>query len=311
MSGLKTTESRVVFLEGSEDTDPDKEYQKMMEEASIEECALELPKGYLSVSQLLQYQRCPRQYYFRTVKGVVMPPSIAMAEGKAVHRSLEVGHWEAVKSGNVSLDLMLDAYTDTWKNIRSDIDWSIGNEDDASEDQIQKRDHALLAIYQRFHLPVLKAIIDPMGPFIERRFWVTIGEMRIPLLGYIDLLAEERTDGPTSGTTMADPPILIDHKVVSRTKSASDAQNDTQLTIYSMVAKVSQVAFNCLTSTKVPVVKMVRASRSMSDWHWAQFVIQQVAESIAKGSFPPGAPSWWCSKKWCGWYDMCHTGQPP
>jgi len=296
-----TTENRVVFLEGVENTDADKEYQKMLEESSIEECSLELPKGYLSASQISQYLKCPRQFEFRVVKGIIMPPSIAMAEGKAIHRGLEVGHREALKTDNVPLDMMLDAHADAWKNVRSDIDWNAENEDDANEDQVLSRGRALLSLYQRDHLPVLKAVVDPIGPFIERRFWVTIGEMRVPMLGYIDLLAEDHA--PKS--TLVGP-VIVDHKVVSRAKSADDAQNDMQLTIYSLVTKVTQVAFNCLTKTKTPAVKMISASRGAHDWRWAQFVIERVAESIARGSFPPGSREWWCSKKWCGFWDLCH-----
>lgn len=301
------SDRKIVFLEGGEDIDEEKEYQQLVEEATIEECALTLPRGYLSVSQVEMYRRCGLQYYYRYVKGQIIPPSVAQAEGQALHHGIAVGHTEALKNPKVPLDVMLDALNDRWKTIREDINWKVENEDGDSEDTILARGRKFLSGYGEDFLPYLKTRADRVGPFIERRFWVTVGKANIPVLGYIDLVAENfmpagRKDLP-EGTK---EPEVIDHKTGSKAKSAFDVETDLQLTVYSAVTGVPRVRFNSFVKNKTPVIKTISALRAPKDWKWAQFVVQAVAESISKGIFIPGASGWWCSPKFCGYYDICH-----
>lgn len=296
---------KIVFLEGSEDVDPDKEYRQLVEEASIEECALELPRGYLSVSQVNTYRRCPLQYYFRYIKNLIRAPSASQAEGNAIHKSVAVGHEEFVKSGKVPLDILLDAYNDFWKNIKKDIDWK-AEEDVVSEDLIERRDHIFLSQYNDHFIPNLQPRIDDSGPCVERRFWVTVGQARVPVLGFIDLVAKNETrfmDKKSPDGSGEEE--VIDHKVTTKSKTQSEVDNDLQLSVYSRVMGLSHVRFQCFVKTKKPQIKAVAARRSEHSWKWAEFVITQIAECISKGVFPPGADGWWCGPRWCGYYDMC------
>ncbi len=45
--------------------------------------------GYVSVSQVLCYLRCPESYRRKYVLGEKEPPSVALVEGGAHHRALE------------------------------------------------------------------------------------------------------------------------------------------------------------------------------------------------------------------------------
>lgn len=292
---------KAIFLEGGEDIDIEEEYRRLVKEASIEECTLTLPKGYLSVSQVEMYRRCGLQYYYRYVKGHVMPPSVAQAEGQALHYGLAVGHAEALKSPKVPVDVMLDALNDRWKSIRGDIDWKTENENGDNEDTILKRGQRFLYDYNEDFLPHLKTRVDQTGPFIERRFWVTMGKSSVPVLGFIDLVAENHMPEGSQ------EPEVIDHKTTTKAKSAFDVETDLQLTIYSAAAGVPRVRFNSFVKNKTPVIRTIAAVRTPEDWKWAQFVVQSVAEAISKGSFIPGAAGWWCSPKFCGYYAMCHT----
>ncbi len=159
---------KIVFLEGAEDRDPEKEYQKLLEEASIAECGLALPKGFLSVTQIDSYRRCPKSYYFRYIKGIIIPPNIALAEGRAVHSAVAVGHTEFAKSGIVPVDVMLDAHNQAWKSLKSEIDWKAGNEDGDDEDVVLRRDRTFIELYHGAFIPKLKPVIGKDGaPFIE------------------------------------------------------------------------------------------------------------------------------------------------
>jgi putative RecB family exonuclease len=297
---------KVVFLEGGEDVDADKEYQQLVEEASIEECALELPRGYLSVSQVNTYRRCPLQYYFRYIKDLIRAPSAALAEGRALHEGVAIGHVESVKTDRVPLDIMLDAYNDCWKQVKKDIDWK-AEEDVVSEDLIVRRDHIFLSQYNDKFIPNLKPRIDAAGrPHVEQRFWVTVGEARVPVLGFIDLVAKNETKfTDKKSPDGSGEEEIIDHKVTTKVKTQDEVDNDFQLSVYSRVMGLTHVRFQCFVKTKTPQIKAVAARRNEQSWKWAEFIITQIAECISKGVFPPGADGWWCGPRWCGYYDMC------
>lgn len=305
------TEKKVVFLEGGEDADidVDAEYQRLIEEASIEECVLSLPRGYLSVSQVNTYRRCPRQYYFRYIKDLIRAPSANLVEGSAIHTSVAVGHEESVRSESVPLDLMLDTYNDYWNKKKGDVDWK-AEDGSVSEENIIKRDHNFLTQYNHRFIPQLKPRVDETGPFVERRFWVTVGEERVPLLGYIDLVAKnETTFTDSKSPNGSGEEEVIDHKTSTKTKSQSEVDGDLQLTIYSRVVGLAHVRFQCFVKTKTPQIKAVASMRSVDSWKWAEFVITEISKCISKGVFPPGPDGWHCTPKWCGYWDMCRGRQ--
>ena len=47
----------------------------------------EIPRGHLSASAIGTLLRCPRQYEFRYVKGVIIPPGKTLATGSIFHKT--------------------------------------------------------------------------------------------------------------------------------------------------------------------------------------------------------------------------------
>jgi len=279
--------------------DPAEEYDHLVECGKLDECEITLPSIHLSVSQLGTYARCPRQYEFRYIKGVISPPQARMAEGTAVHRALEVGHRERQDTGSTApLSVLLDAHNDAWKNARADITkW---DDDYDSEDTVVKRGQTFLTKYHKHFLPRLK----PVG--IEKRFWVSLGASNIPVLGYIDLLTEyaDADTGEVNGEIE-----VVDYKVIARTKSRAEVDGDLQLTLYSGAAHTQRVRFDMFVKTKDPSITTLRSLRTPKDWKWAEQVFTGVAEAIAKGAFPPCLPTnWTCTKDWCGYWHLCRGG---
>ncbi len=56
-----------------------------------------LPTNHISATQLNMYLRCPAQYKFRYVDGIILPPKSALTKGKAVHRGQEFNYWQQLK----------------------------------------------------------------------------------------------------------------------------------------------------------------------------------------------------------------------
>lgn len=274
---------------------PNEEYDVLVEEGMLPPCTVDLPNDYISVSQVSTYLRCPKQYEWRYVKGMISPPAARMAEGKAMHKSVEVGNRERLLSGMLApLDMLLDAYSDSWKEERVDVeDW----DEDHTEDLILKRDRVFLMTYHKNYMPR----VEPKN--IEQRFWLTTRNLHIPVLGYIDLIAQDNhAENP-------EKEVVVDYKVVSRKIPQDEVDRSLQLTTYSRAANASHVRFDAFVKTKTPKVVILKSGRTLKDWLWGEQVIEGVASAITAGVFPPCLPTdYSCSAKWCGYYSRCRGG---
>lgn len=266
----------------------EEELSKLQDTNQIPECKLELPTGYLSVSQVLMYMRCPLQYYHRYVKGVIIPPMARLTEGRAMHKALETGHKEQKLRGEVPpLDVFLDAYRDAWVGMKDEIaDWEGENEND-----IMHRDRVLLSEYHGTFVPKMSPVR------VESRFWAPFGKHNIPVVGFVDLIDHDKKENTH---------FVVDHKVVGKSKSQAEADSDLQLTVYSHVHATPDVQFTSLVKSKKPKISIVRSKRTKPDGLWAEKVFEATAQGISAGYFPPCDPSSWaCTEKWCGYAKLC------
>lgn len=276
---------------------PDEEYEALVEQGKLLESKIDLPVGHLSVSQVNMHSRCARAYCFRYCDGIIGPPKAVMAEGKAVHRALEVGQREKQKSKTLApLSVLMDAHNDAWKIESAEVKTY---DEDAPEKIILKRDRIFLSEYHKRFMPYQ----NPLG--IEKRFWLSVGSLNIPVLGYIDLIVENNKP-PNAHEPAMPQEEVVDYKVTGKTISQNETDSSLQLTTYAHATGLSHVGFDMFVKTKTPKVKTVRSIRSAREWAWTAKHYEDVARSIATGIFPPGDVSgWWCSRAWCYYWDRC------
>jgi hypothetical protein len=285
---------RAIFIEGVDSLEEEEEFQKLLDQAELEKSVLQFPRGYLSVSQVNMFMRCGLQYKFRYVDDVISPPGVSLVEGTSMHKALEVGLREKMDTSKIPpVDVMRDAWRDTWKKRHTDIqDWGDDGKVKASA-AAEKHGMSFVTMYHRDNLPKTY----PLG--VEQRFWTSVGAHNIPTLGYIDLVDQEKID-------LVDGKTVVDHKIVRATKSQADADSDLQLTLYSEVSDTRHVRFDCFVKTKSPKIKTVKSTRKRADYKWMSTVFDRVAEAINAGIFLPCDPtSWACTPKFCGYYRMC------
>lgn len=285
---------REVFVEGFNSMEEDEEFQKLVDETKLEENALQLPRGYLSISQLNTFLRCGLQYQYRYIDGLVSPPGISLVEGSAIHKGLEVILREKKDTGKVApMSVLHDAWYDAWKEKKKDItDWGEDGERKTVRDT-ESRDVGLLSLYYQTKMPV----VNPIE--VEQRFWTSVGNNNIPVLGYIDMIDQDELD-------LVNGRSVVDHKVVKSSKSQADANNDPQLTLYAKVSHTDRVRFDCLCKTKTPKITTVASTRVPTDYLWLVKIFDKVAEAINAGTFMPADPtSWACSPRFCGYYWHC------
>ena len=284
---------RTSFIEGDGGMEDD-DFQQLLDESALESSVLELPRGYLSVSQVNMYIRCGLQYQHRYIDNRVAPPGAALVEGSSMHTSLEVVLSEKKKSGTVApVSVMLDAWHESWKERKKEVtDW--GDKGASLEERgIITRATKFAHLYHDDHLPN----IQPLD--VEKRSYTMLGKHRIPVLGYIDLIDQENTD-------LINGRVVVDHKVVRSAKTQDSADSDLQLSLYALMENTRSVRFDCFVKSKLAKIKTVSSRRTQKDIDWMTRIFDNVAVNISKGIFIPCDPtSWACTKKYCGYYNFC------
>lgn len=279
---------KIFFFEGSQ-ADADAEYQRLIDNESIEEPGLYLPTGYLSVSQVNMYLRCAKSYEWRYIKGEKRPPAAAMAEGGVMHKVLELAHNTRKDSNKAAgLDTLLDAYHQHWQAMKATEEIDLIDE---NESEIFKRDEQFIRLYHSEFLPKI------IPEFVELRFFIPLTEFRIPVLGFVDLIDSGEEDKIHT---------VVDHKVTERTKSAAEVENDMQLTLYTHATGLPKARFDMFVKTKTPKIVSLKTLRRSKDVHWVETIFAEVAKGISLGVFPPCSPAdWMCNEKNCGYYSAC------
>jgi RecB family exonuclease len=247
-----------------------------------------LPSGYLSPSQINMYLRCQMQYYWRYVEGIIKPPKASMAEGSALHKSLEHALTEKMMGNRVFLSLMKDAWRDSWVKQEQEVeDWDEAGKQVYCE-QAEGRGMKFVELYHDQFLPT----VQPKA--VEQDFQIYLGQSKVPVRGFIDLI-----DGAGSGT-------VVDHKVVTMAKSEAEVQGDLQLTLYAKATGITQVRFDCFVKTKSPKILKLQSNRGDRDFAWAELIIDRVVQGIQSGNFIPCLPgNWACTEKNCGYFRIC------
>jgi len=286
---------KLLVIEGMPETDEDDEFMRLLErEAALEESVLHLPKGYLSVSQVAMYLRCGAAYEYRYVKDIIRAPGVALAEGSAMHKALEVALREKMEKHTIApISVLRDAWHETWEQKAKDVvEWGDDGKN-STQSLITSRSEQLIRVYHKEKLPVA----NPVG--VEKRFWTMIGAERTPVLGYVDLVDAEIVNslpGPT----------VVDHKVVRAAKSQSETDSDMQLTVYAQTMGTPRVRFDSFVKTKTPKIQTTRSIRTQKDFAHVARLFDDVARAISSGTFMACDPtSWNCSPKWCGYYKDC------
>ena len=282
------------WLEDNEELTFKEIVENLIKEGKIEPPSYDLPLPYLSVSQVELYLKCPKQFEFRYVYGHKKPPSAALVQGKAIHNVLEKGYNHIkTKKELPPEEYILDNYSDT---IKEALEYDeIVYEEDEDEKIIRKQGESLLKKWREVKAPK----VSPKE--VEKAFVMNVAG--VPAVGIIDLI---------------DDNVIVDNKVVAKSWSQDRIDNSLQLTLYSaatglneqridLYVKGSTAALvNPNSRAKGPHIKELSSKRSRKDYMWMAEVFENVAKSISAGIFPPTTPdSWVCTKKWCGFWDMC------
>lgn len=250
----------------------------------------------VSNTQIGMFLRCPRQWEFRYVKGLKIPPKGVLIQGSAYHGALSENFRHKMQDKrDLNVSELLDAYDTYWnarvggkvsstgfdedeEDLISDIDW-----EDNKPEELKDEGANLVKLYHE----VVAPRIHPLA--VEERVEKRISE-DVNYLGYIDL--EQKTS-------------IVDHKLKSRGMSQDEADRDPQPFSYCLLKDKGVFNFHVAVKAKKPYIQIVqvRKNQKARDW-WVQ-VVEQVVIQMNRGVFPANPSGWWCGEKFCGYFDLC------
>lgn len=242
--------------------------------------------NHVSHSQISMFLRCPRQWEFRYVKGLKMPPSGALILGSSYHKALEANFAQKVESEiDLGLEDVLDAFSDHWETRleqEKDIQW-----EDLKPGVLKDQGISIVTLYHQQEAPQIQpvAVEIPYGKVIADTSFV----------GSVDLVERRGT--------------VIDHKTSARAYNQDEVDKDIQATAEAfMVGRPINHEFHVAIKTKVPKIQKVASIRTIDDILWWLDLVRGVIAQMRSGIAPPNPTTWACSPKWCGFWSICRGG---
>ncbi len=254
---------------------------------------IELPIPAMSATIAEMYVKCPRQWWFRHVLGLRLPPAIVMVAGTSGHKALETNNLHKMKHGeDMKPKKVLGVFSDVWATLRKEIPQSDWAREQTSPDQIEAEVRTPLDDYMKH----TAATIRPAAA--EQRFETTFGG--VPVVGTIDLVTEDKR--------------VHDYKVCGARSpylKGMYADQSLQLGVYAAATKAERAGYIAL--VKGGKVAKVATSTPKQRRVSAREEVVQIAKGISAGSFPMcPVGSWYCAPKWCGYHHLCRgaRGKP-
>ena len=254
---------------------------------------------HLSPSQIGMYLRCGKQYEYRYMKGIIIPPTGVMVLGSAYHDGV-ADRFRYVIDHKEQPDpqLALDTFDSSFERIKTNR--TIKEEEDFFEfDEVEWEEDA--------------GMLKDTGIALLKDYEQGIARVTIPMtVETKEFLAiqpdpEEAPIPIHLVTDLTTPVNTIDHKVKSKKFSESELAQNLQATIYPM-ATGKPLIFHVAKKTKTPIVEIQPAPRVETDVIWFVRQADRVWKAIHAGIFVPNNQGWWCSPDWCGYWRLCQGG---
>ena len=267
-------------------------------------------KPKLHWSHIDMLMRCPKQYQFRYVDGIVRPPGIALHVGSSVHEAVADNMRHKADSGHLLAlgDVKERAAASLRKRWDEEGVWM--NEDELARGIENMRGAAVdeaVSLTAQHHREVAPHIKPISAAHVERPFVIRT-KRPYDIAGTFDEV--EAAD-------------IRDTKTSKQGLQRGDVDSSVQFSIYALAALLDPEigkekghhAFEGEPGTvdiKVDVLnkktgksKTMRTQRDMKAIETALSIVDVYWKFVQTGVFPPSTNGWWCSSRWCGWHDQC------
>ena len=299
-------------------------------------------------TRLTRLQMCGERFRRHDVEGDPEPSNPRLVRGSVVHavaktvlrRKLDHGGAnEALPTLEETRDLAADMFEQTWS--AEDVRLTDPDEDGTGLAAAKAEAKDFAVAVAGHHRLALAPRLRPIA--IERRIVVKPRDSDLVIHGTLDVITrpEHVPDvGPVFGSrnigdhhddtavapgTPAPGDTIRDLKTSEKSPNRNAADRSQQLSMYAMIrqAEVGKLAealaLDYLVRTpKRGELKHVELT-TVRDGNDLRALINRIniaVEGVKRGVFIPADPAmaWWCSRKWCGYWDTCpyvNGRQPP
>jgi CRISPR/Cas system-associated exonuclease Cas4 (RecB family) len=142
---------------------------------------MELPRKYISYSQVRVYQSCPLKYYYSYIEQKAAPIKDKVYLGIVFHATAEHYLKEKINGKETPLEVLLEVFNDKFDRLQADqeITW------EDTKDKNRKRGIAFVKHFRGKIAP----LIDPM--MVEKELWAEMPGIDIQLRGVLDLVESD------------------------------------------------------------------------------------------------------------------------
>jgi hypothetical protein len=253
-------------------------------------------KKYLTGSQITTMCECPVEYRKRYIERLPTAPSSSIAFGLSGHKAEEVNLRQKIKTKkDEPLDVVLDIFNHTLKEYRSDIEWSkderkVGKRKSFNALQVEGMD-----TMEKVHLEISPKI-KPLS--VEEKVRITLKDFPFDILGTPDVMT--RRD-------------VLDFKFMKRSPNQKTADNNLNLTIYSMAKAIRDNRLPRFVRL-IGGVRLksgaktfdIKSKRNESDFKQVLRTVGKIQKIIENDIWLPASIlSWKCSPGFCSYFNQC------
>jgi hypothetical protein len=248
--------------------------------------------------------RCGEQYRRRYLEGERLAPAVAMIVGHGVDRSVDRNLESKMKTKQL---LSLEEVQETARDTVA-AEWDTGgvslNADELKLGVKAVRAGAIDKAVRLSALHATEAAPELLPTHIQRRWTIAMEGYPRDLTGVIDI-----QEGSAA---------VRDTKTSTKSPREDEAALSDQLTLYALATRVldgrtpGKVVLDYLVDLKTPKRVVRESSRDDADFQVMLRRIETAMLAIEKNVFVPARQTdWWCSRRWCGYFDSCPFARQP
>ena len=246
---------------------------------------------HLSYSSISLFLDCPEAWRRKYLAQEPTKTSPALVFGTAFHGALEA-YLGAPQTEPVSY--WAGAWAKALERDGSSIDWGIDTPETHCNEGVRllSNEGVVRAVKN------LTVRQDSDGPMIERKVTLSVPGVAVPVIGYIDFVAQ---DG-----------VPCDLKTSSRAWSSDKASDSLQSLFY--LAALNQAGHDwhqwrfrhvVFTKAKTPQVQVLEHSHKPAELFFLFRVVQSVWAAIQSGVFLVNPTGWRCGPQYCDFWAGC------
>lgn len=238
-------------------------------------------------SSIIMFQKCPRQYMYRHLMGLRLPPNAPVTMGRAVHIGTDANFEQKIDTKtDLSVQEVLDAYSTAFDKEAPITDWE-------GEDSGKLKDQGalMLKVFHEKAAPNIQPVTVQQGFRLET-------DQGYALAGTFDVVDDKNN--------------IRDTKTSKANYEEDAISTSIQAAVYDFGfesmhgKKPNAFVFDVITKHKEPRYQEVSGQVSDTQRNILFETIKIMHSQIQRGEFqyaPEGA--WWCSKGWCGYWHLC------